>query len=97
MMLLTRRTLAAVAAFGLVASASAANGPAEQENYDDANVITLTSTDFSDVGSLPTPMLVDFYAYAAGPALILSSLPPLSVAVSVSVSLCSFAGPTFLA
>jgi|EP01043_Picozoa_sp_COSAG02_P014587 hypothetical protein len=56
--------LVVIAACGLVGTVSAYSGPAEQENYDGSNVITLSPTDFSEasIGSLPTPMLVDFYA-----------------------------------
>lgn len=55
---------AALVACGLVGSVRSYSGPAEQENYDDANVVTLSPTDFSDASSAHLlPMLVDFYAY----------------------------------
>ena len=59
-----RCAAAALVVCGVVGSACAYSGPAEQENYDGSNVITLSPTDFSEasIGSLPTPMLVDFYA-----------------------------------
>ena len=54
--------LAAVALCGLVAPVWADAGPAEQELYDETNVITLEAADLSQVDTLPTPMLVDFFA-----------------------------------
>eukprot|EP01043_Picozoa_sp_COSAG02_P025890 COSAG02_NODE_1472_length_12451_cov_183.797037_5_plen_74_part_00 len=54
---------AAIVACGLAASVRVHAGPAEEERYDDTHVITLKASDLlSDVDSLPTPMLVDFFA-----------------------------------
>ncbi len=54
---------AAVVACGLVTCVRVHAGPAEEERYDDTHVITLKASDLlSDVDSLPTPMLVDFFA-----------------------------------
>lgn len=55
---------AAVVACGMAASVRRVHaGPAEEELYDDTHVITLKASDLlSDVDSLPTPMLVDFFA-----------------------------------
>ena len=59
---------AALVACGLVGSVRSYGGPAEQENYDDANVITLSAKDFSDASTAHLlPMLVDFYAYGPQP------------------------------
>ena len=58
--------LAAAAAFvacGLGVAVRVHASPAEQELYDETNVLTLTAEDFSDVDSLPTPMLLEFYAF----------------------------------
>jgi hypothetical protein len=56
--------LTALVVCGLVDAVSAYAGPAEQENFDGSNVLTLSPADFSEasIDSLPTPMLVDFYA-----------------------------------
>ena len=53
---------AAIVACGLAAAVQVHGSPAEQERYDETNVLTLTAEDFSDVGSLPTPMLLEFHA-----------------------------------